>query len=105
MTPFWHARADGVSVTVKVQPKSRRPGIQGTTVSAHGQCLRIGVNDPPEDGRANRAVCAVLARALHVPATAVAVASGQTSRDKTLHVAGNTALLTARLETLCPPTS
>ena len=105
MTPFWHARPDGVSVTVKVQPKSRRPGIQGAAVSAHGPCLRIGVNDPPEDGRANRAVCAVLAEALHVPASAVAVAFGQTSRDKTLHVAGDTALLTARLETLCPPAS
>ncbi|HEY1412552.1 MAG TPA: DUF167 family protein [Rhodopila sp.] len=100
MTPFWHARADGVSVTVKVQPKSRRPGIQGAAFSINGPCLRIGVTDPPEDGRANRAVCAVLAQALHVPGTTVAVASGQTSRDKTLHVAGDPALLTARLETL-----
>jgi uncharacterized protein (TIGR00251 family) len=100
LTPFWHARPDGVSVTVKVQPKSRRPGIQGRAVSAHGPCLRIGVNEPPEDGRANRAVCAVLAQALHVPPAAVAVTLGQTSRDKTLHVAGDTALLTARLESL-----
>lgn len=105
MTAFWHARPDGVSVTVKVQPKSRRPCIQGTMVSAHGPCARIGVTDPPEDGRANRAVCAVLADALDVPAAAVAVAFGQTSRDKTLHVAGDVALLTARLETLCPPES
>jgi hypothetical protein len=100
VTSFWHARPGGVSVSVKVQPKSRRPGIQGRAVSALGPCLRIGVNDPPEDGRANRAVCAVLAQALHVPAAAVAVTLGQTSRDKTLHVAGDTALLTARLETL-----
>lgn len=105
MTPFWHARPDGVSVTVKVQPKSRRPGIQGRTVAAQGPCLRIGVNEPPEDGRANRAVCAVLARALHVPAATVAVAVGQASRDKTLHVAGDAALLIPRLEALCPPVS
>jgi uncharacterized protein (TIGR00251 family) len=100
LTAFWHARPDGVSVTVKVQPKSRRPGIQGRSVSTHGPCLRIGVNDPAEDGRANRAVCAVLAQALHLPASAVAVTLGHTSRDKTLHVAGDTALLTAKLETL-----
>jgi uncharacterized protein (TIGR00251 family) len=100
LTPFWRARPDGVSVTVKVQPKSRRPGIQGRTVSAHGPCLRIGVNEPPEDGRANRAVCAVLAEALNVPASAVSVTLGQTSRDKTLHVAGDASLLTAVLETL-----
>jgi uncharacterized protein len=100
LTPYWRTLPDGVSVTVKVQPRSRRPAIQGRAASAHGTCLRTGVTDPPEDGRANRAVCATLADALHVPASAVAVTLGQTSRDKTLHVAGDTALLTARLETL-----
>ena len=69
-------------------------------VTAHGPCLRIGVNEPPADGRANRAVCAVLAEALSVPASAVAVALGQSSRDKTLHVSGDATLLAARLETL-----
>ena len=69
-------------------------------MSARGPCLRIGVNEPPEDSRANRAVCAVLAEALHVPPSAVAVTIGHASRDKTLHVAGDTALLTIRLETL-----
>jgi uncharacterized protein (TIGR00251 family) len=97
---FWRTVPDGVSVTVKVQPKSRRPGIQGQAVSAHGPCLRIGVNEPAEDGRANRAACAVIADALHVSAAAVAVTLGQTSRDKTLHVTGDPRLLTARLETL-----
>jgi uncharacterized protein (TIGR00251 family) len=89
LATFWRARPDGVSVTVKVQPKSRRPGIQGRSVSAHGPCLRVGVNEPPEDGRANRAVCALLAEALQLPLSAISVTLGQTSRDKTLHVAGD----------------
>ena len=100
MTIFWRTTADGVSVSVKVQPKSRRPGIQGRALSAQGACLRIGVNEAPEDGRASRAACQVLAEALNVPASAVAVTLGQTSRNKTLHVAGDTARLTAILETL-----
>ena len=100
MTAFWRALPDGVSVTVKVQPRSRRPGIQGHAVAAHGPCLRIGVNEPPADGLANRAVCAMLAGALKVPASAVSVAVGQSSRDKTLHVAGDAALLSLVLETL-----
>jgi uncharacterized protein YggU (UPF0235/DUF167 family) len=100
LTAFWRAHADGVSVTVKVQPKSRRPGIQGRAISAHGPCLRIGVNEAAEDGRANRAACAVLARALLVSTSDVAVTLGQTSRDKTLHVTGNTSLLSTRLEAL-----
>jgi uncharacterized protein YggU (UPF0235/DUF167 family) len=98
LAEYWRTLPDGVSVSVKVQPKSRRPSIQGRAVSAHGPCLRIGVNEAAEDGRANRAACAVLADALRVPTSAVAVTLGQTSRDKTLHVAGDASLLTARLE-------
>jgi uncharacterized protein YggU (UPF0235/DUF167 family) len=100
LTAFWRTLPDGVSVTVKVQPKSRRPGIQGRAASAHGPCLRIGVNEAAEGGRANRAACALLAEALRVQLSAVAVAIGQTSRDKTLHVTGDAFFLTARLETL-----
>lgn len=100
MTGFWRIRPDGVSVTVKVQPKSRRPGIQGRAVSAAGACLRIGVNEAAQDGKANQAACAALAEALHVPVAAVTVLLGQTSRNKTMHVAGDTSLLTAGLELL-----
>jgi uncharacterized protein YggU (UPF0235/DUF167 family) len=100
LTAFWRTDPDGVSVTVKVQPKSRRPGIQGRAVSTNGPCLRVGVTEAAEDGRANRAACALLAKALHVPTSAVAVTLGQTSRNKTLRVAGNASLLVERLETL-----
>jgi hypothetical protein len=85
---------------VKVQPKSRRPGILGRSVSARGPCLRIGVTEAAEEGRANRAACSVLADALDLPASAVAVTSGRTSRDKTLHVAADISVVSARLESL-----
>jgi uncharacterized protein YggU (UPF0235/DUF167 family) len=58
------------------------------------------VNEPPEDGRANRAVCAVVAEVLGVPLSAVTVMQGQTSRDKILHIAGDTSFLIEKLETL-----
>lgn len=97
---FWRTAPDGVSVRVKVQPKSRRRGIQGRSVSGHGACLRIGVTEAAEGGRANRAACGVLAEAMKVPVSAVAVTLGQTSREKTLHVTGDAFVLTARLESL-----
>jgi uncharacterized protein YggU (UPF0235/DUF167 family) len=100
LTRYWHPLDDGVSVTVKVLPKSRRPGVQGQALYARGPGLRIGVSEPPEDGLANKAVCAVLAKDLRVPASTVAVMLGQTSRDKTLHIAGDTSVLAARLATL-----
>jgi uncharacterized protein YggU (UPF0235/DUF167 family) len=94
---FWQVRADGVSVAVKVQPKSRRPGLQGRAPSAGGERLRIGVTEAAEDGRANRAACATLAAALGVPASRVSVLAGAASREKTLLVDGDPAALAAGL--------
>jgi uncharacterized protein YggU (UPF0235/DUF167 family) len=97
---FWRRLPDGVAVAVKVQPKSRRPGLHGVVASADGERLRIGVSEAAEAGRANRAACAALARALDLAPSAVQLATGATSREKTLHVAGDPALLDAKLATL-----
>ena len=100
MSRFWRELPDGVAVAVKVQPKSRRPGVQGSAPSAGGERLRIGVSEPAEDGRANRAACTVLAAALEVAPSAVSVSIGATSREKTLRVIGDTAALRTRLDAL-----
>ncbi|BDG70835.1 DUF167 domain-containing protein [Roseomonas fluvialis] len=97
---FWRADASGVTVRVKVQPKARRPGLGGLKAAADGPRLSLAVTEAPEDGRANRAACATLAAALGVAASAVEVAHGATSREKTLHVAGDAGLLGPRLEAL-----
>lgn len=97
---FWRASEGGVRVAVKVQPKSRRPGVGGWAPDVDGQRLRIGVAEAAEDGRANRAACAALADALGVRQGDVSVALGATSRDKTLFVAGDAGVLAARLEAL-----
>lgn len=98
---FWRPNGgDGMLVAVKVQPKSRRPGLGGRAPDVAGTRLRIGVSEAAEDGRANRAACAALAAALGVKSANVTVALGATSRDKTLLVMGDTGLLAARLEAL-----
>ena len=100
MIPFWRDLPDGVAVAVKVQPKSRRPGLQGRAPSTTGERLRIGVAEAAEGGRANRAVCATLANALSLPPTAVQVAHGATTREKTLHVKGDPVALGTKLAVL-----
>lgn len=100
MSQFWRELPNGVAVAVKVQPKSRRPGVQGSAPSAGGERLRIGVSEPAENGRANRAACTVLAAALEVAPSAVSVSIGATSREKTLRVTGDTAALRSRLDAL-----
>jgi len=97
---FWRVAADGVRLAVKVTPKSRRPGVGGTAPAADGPRLRVGVTEAPENGRANDAVCVAVARALNVPASAVRLVAGATSREKTLHVAGDPGVLASRLNML-----
>ena len=100
MTGFWRPLPDGVAVAVKVQAKSRRPGLHRAIPSADGERIRIGVAEAAEGGRANRAACAVLAKALGLPPSAVRLTLGGTSREKTLHVVGDPAALGAKLAAL-----
>ena len=95
---WWKAGPGGVAVRVRVQPRARRPGLGSVMPAADGPRLRLAVTEPPEDGRANAAACAALARALGVPASAVSVAQGASAREKTLTVAGDPVALAARLE-------
>jgi uncharacterized protein YggU (UPF0235/DUF167 family) len=97
---FWHPLTDGVAVAVKVHPRSRRPGVHGIALAADGERLRIGVIEAAEGGRANRAVCAVLATALGTARSAVRLRAGATSREKVLHVTGDPTDLASRLAAL-----
>ena len=51
----------------------------------------VRVTAPPVDGKANAALCALIAKAAGVPGSHVEVVRGQTSRDKVVRVDGVTA--------------
>jgi len=99
-SPFWHGRADGVTVAVKVTPRARRPGLGGVAEDQDGLRLQIAVREAPEDGRANRAACAALAEVLDTPPSRVSVIAGASNRRKTMHVQGDPAQLAERLAAL-----
>ena len=50
------------------------------------EALWVRVTAPPADGLANRAVTDLLARALGLPASAVALVRGAASRDKLFRI-------------------
>jgi uncharacterized protein YggU (UPF0235/DUF167 family) len=100
VTEFWRITPEGVAVAVKVQPKSRRPGVQGRAPAVDGERLRIGVTEAAEGGRANKAACATLARALGVAVGQVSVAAGASSREKTLMVDGDAQAIIGGLQAL-----
>jgi uncharacterized protein (TIGR00251 family) len=74
-------------LSVRVSPGAKRDEITGW----RGDVLRVRVRAAPEKGKANEAVCALLAQALGVPSHAVRVELGHTVRDKVLSVDGMTA--------------
>jgi uncharacterized protein len=73
-----------VTISVRVQPRSRRDEV----VAVRGGVVVIRVVAPPLDGRANVAVCRLLAGRLGVPRSRVSVVRGQRSRDKLVRIDG-----------------
>jgi uncharacterized protein (TIGR00251 family) len=95
----FEATADGLIVAVRVTPRGGRDAIDGVRTDAAGRArLAIRVSAAAEDGAANRAACAVLAKALGVAKGAVTLRSGATAREKRLMVSGEPARLTALLK-------
>ena len=78
----------GITIELRVQPRARR-----TALAAAGGALRASVTAPPEDGRANDAVIALLSLEWRLPKSAFAVIKGATTRDKTIGVSGEPAVL------------
>jgi len=69
---------------VKVSPGARDDAISGW----QGDVLRIRVRAAPEAGKANEAVCRLLAHALGLPPSAFAVVRGASSREKLVQIDG-----------------
>ncbi|MBL1216444.1 MAG: DUF167 domain-containing protein [Planctomycetes bacterium] len=65
------------------------PGAKADQVAGyHGDRLKIRVSAPPEGGKANKAICKVVAQHLGLKPRQVTVAAGHTCRDKTLTIEG-----------------
>jgi len=76
----------GVTVELRVQARARRVALE----PADG-ALKAAVTAPPEDGKANAAVIALLAERWRLPRSSFDVLKGQTSRSKIVRVSGEPA--------------
>jgi uncharacterized protein len=96
--PLFVAGPRGIRVTVRLTPRAGRNAVTGRAVDAGGApILKSAVTAVPERGAANEALIALLAKAWHLPKSALAIVSGVTDRTKLLEIAGDAALA-ARLE-------
>ena len=92
---------DGIDLFVRLTPRSARDRLEGAETSADGRShLKARVRAVPENGAANKALEKLVAKALGVPASAVSVIAGGTSRLKTLRITGDPKVLSQRVEAL-----
>ncbi len=81
---FLREQADGVLLSVKLQPRASANEIG----EAMGSELRIRVTAPPVDAAANQALVRLLAEALDCPRHRVELARGHASRHKVVKLYG-----------------
>lgn len=77
-------KSGAIRITVKVEPRSSRPGIAGL----HGNALKVRLSSPPVEGRANEELIEIVAKALGARKAQVSIAGGQTSKNKVVRVEG-----------------
>ena len=74
--------AGGVTLAIRAQPGAKKTGILGVYGEGDAAQLKIAVQAPPVEGRANEALIAFLTETFGIPKRAVELVSGETSRSK-----------------------
>lgn len=76
--------AGGVEIAVRLKPRGSRDELLGMRDAV----LEAKVTAPPVDGRANKALCKLIAKRVGVAPSRVSVVRGAKSREKVVRVAG-----------------
>ncbi|NCC49585.1 MAG: YggU family protein [Spartobacteria bacterium] len=73
---------DGVILSLHIVPRSSKTCIDGL----HGDALKIRLQAPPVDGKANRMLLKFLAKTINIPAAHLQLVAGESSRQKRVHL-------------------
>lgn len=93
--------ANRLRVRVRATPRAGRDSVGGRAPSPNDEpILRVAVVAAPDDGAANAAISALLAKAFDVKARAVTLLSGAAQRAKVFEIEGEASRLAARLDEL-----
>lgn len=80
--------AEGVTLAVRVQPGAKKTAVLGAYGEGATAQLKIAVQAPPIEGRANMVLIAFLAKAVGIPKSAVEIVSGELARNKVFLLRG-----------------
>ncbi|CAN7510083.1 DUF167 domain-containing protein [Rhizobium sp. LjRoot258] len=101
MSQPWAAFTDHISLAVRLTPNGGRDAIDRVDTDAEGKShLKARVTAVPEKGKANKALIALVAKSLGVAKSSISLASGDTSRKKTLRIEGDPEDLIRKLSAL-----
>ena len=74
----------GVILPVRAVPRASKNEIQGV----HGDALKVRLQAPPVEGKANLALIRVLSDELGIPRAQLSIATGETGRNKAVLITG-----------------
>ena len=98
MKPY-AATEGGVRLALRLTPRASRNGVDGMARDAEGRSLlKLRLVAAPVEGAANEALIAFLAKTLSLRKADITIRSGETSRIKILHLAGDSAALLQKLD-------
>lgn len=75
---------DGATLSVRVQPSAGKNEL----VEIRDEIVKIRINAPPVDGKANRECIKFLAKVLGVASSQVSITGGEKGRSKVIRIAG-----------------
>lgn len=84
MTAAWLSKTkDRIRIVVQVSPNAKKSEI----ASSEGDTLRIRLQAPPVDGKANEALVQFIAKKLRTPRKNITITHGLSSKRKLLDIA------------------
>jgi len=75
---------EGILLPIRVVPRASKNEIQGV----YNNALKIRLQAPPVEGKANQALIRFLSNVLNIPRAQLSIASGETGRDKMILIKG-----------------
>ena len=81
-SPWCQWQGDDLLLAIRLQPRAAK----NEWIGPHGDSIKIRLNAPPVDGKANQALIQFIANVFDVPKNQVELLSGHTGRDKRLRI-------------------
>ncbi len=83
----YQAFSDHLLLAVRLTPNGGRDQIDGVDLDTDGRAhLKARVSVPPEKGKANKALTALIAKQLGLARSSISLVSGDTARKKILRI-------------------